>query len=45
MEECEPINAPLMRQINRLPKAVIGTGAGGASGGAALPGGGGCGCK
>jgi RHS repeat-associated protein len=40
-----PINSPLMRQINRLPKAVIGTGAGGAVGGAALSGGGGCGCK
>ncbi len=39
-----PINSPLVRQFNRLPKALVGTGAGAAVGGAASAGGGGCGC-
>jgi RHS repeat-associated protein len=42
-KQANPINSPLVRQLNRFPKAVAGTGAGGAVGGAALASGG-CGC-
>ena len=40
-----PINSPFVRQLNRLPKAIAGTAAGGAVGGAALASGTNCGCS
>jgi RHS repeat-associated protein len=43
-KNANPINSPLVRQINRFPKAVAGTGAGAAIGGGALASGN-CGCQ